>query len=99
MVNCSGLRVSGSVNGVHAGKGRLLGYVISHDQAQAQGVVFYDSLTCDGTVLHRVYVAPEQCPVYFRFGTGRDEGIVFENGLSVNAGACEAAVWSIGYEG
>jgi hypothetical protein len=95
----TGKRATGMANPIHTGRGRLLGYLISHDQVTAQVVTFYDSLSAAGTVLLRVNVAPEQCPVFVRFGIppGRDEGIEFATGLSICAGNCEVSLWSVNY--
>ena len=92
-----GVRVAGAVGGFQSGAGRLLGYLISHKEAAAQTVTFYDSKTASGTILHVVIVPAANCPYYVRFGHGgREEGIAFSVGLSVNAGSCEVAVWSVG---
>jgi hypothetical protein len=94
-----GFRVVGSTAGVHVGSGRLVGYLISHDEDTPQSVIFYDSTSVGGTVLHVVNVSPERSPFFVRFGQapGSEEGIPFSNGLSVNAGNCEVAIWSIGF--
>jgi len=94
-----GYRVTGQAAKVHSGSGRLIGYLISHDETTAQAVVFYDSTSMGGTVLHVVNVSPERSPFFVRFGQpfGSEEGIPFSNGLSINAGNCEVAIWSIGY--
>ena len=96
-----GQRVLGLASALHSGRGRLLGYMISHSESTAQAVTFYDSLSCEGIILHQVKVHPSRSPFFVRFGTppGKEEGIPFANGLSVNAGNCEVAVWSIGYVG
>jgi hypothetical protein len=96
-----GYRVLGLTSAVHSGRGRLLGYLISHSESTAQTVIFYDSLNCEGSVLHQVKLHPNRSPFFVRFGTppGKEEGIPFSTGLSVNAGNCEVAVWSIGYVG
>lgn len=95
-----GLRVAGVQEAVHCGRGRLYAYLASHDQISAQAVIFYDSVQCSGVVLHKIYVSPQQSPTYIRFGRspGKEEGLLFENGLSINAGNCELAVWAVGYE-
>jgi hypothetical protein len=94
-----GYRVVGSTAGVHVGAGRLIGYLISHDESTPQTVIFYDSPAVGGTVLHVVNVSPERSPFFVRFGQapGSEEGILFSSGLSINAGNCEVAIWSIGY--
>ena len=94
-----GFRVVGQAARVHTGAGRLIGYLISHAESTPQTVIFYDSLEVDGTVLHVVNVSTERSPFFVRFGQppGSEEGIPFSTGLSINAGNCEVAVWSIGY--
>jgi hypothetical protein len=94
-----GFRVVGQAANLHSGAGRLIGYLISHDESTPQTVIFYDATVVGGTVLHVVNVSPERSPFFVRFGEppGSDEGIPFSTGLSVNAGNCEVAVWSIGF--
>jgi hypothetical protein len=94
-----GLRVVSQAASVHTGTGRLIGYLVSHAESTPQSVIFYDSLDVGGTVLHVVNVSPERSPFFVRFGQapGSEEGIPFSTGLSVNAGNCEVALWSIGY--
>jgi hypothetical protein len=94
-----GYRVVGSTAAVHSGAGRLVGYLIIHDESTPQSVIFYDATAVGGSVLHVVTVSPERSPFFVRFGQapGSEEGIPFSNGLSVNAGNCEVAIWSIGY--
>ena len=94
-----GYRVVGQAAGVHTSAGRLLGYLISHDESTPQTVIFYDATAVGGTVLHVVNVSPERSPFFVRFGQapGAEEGIPFSTGLGVNAGNCEVAIWSIGF--
>jgi hypothetical protein len=94
-----GYRVVGSTAAVHTSAGRLVGYLVSHDEKTPQSVIFYDSPSVGGTVLHVVTVSTERSPFFVRFGQapGSEEGIPFSDGLSVNAGNCEVAIWSIGY--
>jgi hypothetical protein len=94
-----GYRVVGQAANIHNSAGRLLGYLISHDESTPQAVIFYDSTAVGGTVLHVVNVSPERSPFFVRFGLapGSEEGIPFSTGLSVNAGNCEVAIWSIGF--
>ena len=94
-----GMRASGIVT-LHSGPGRLLGYQISHSLATAQAVIFFDGASTAGARLMVVYVHPSACPVYVRFGVppGKEEGLSFSRGLTVNAGNCEVNVWSIGYD-
>jgi hypothetical protein len=81
---------------LHSGAGRLLGYLVSHNESTAQAVTFYDSASASGQVLHRVYVPAERCPALVRFGAGPGESINFSNGLTVDPGNCEVTVWSVG---
>jgi hypothetical protein len=94
-----GYRVVGQAAKIHSGPGRLLGYLISHEESTPQVVIFYDSTAVGGTPIHVVNVSPERSPFFVRFGQvpGAEEGIPFSTGLSVNAGNCEVAVWSIGF--
>ena len=89
----SGVRVFGTSAQLHARAGRLLGYLVSHAETSSQAVTFYDSPTASGTVLHKVNVAPEQCPFYVRF-SGQGEPIPFANGLAVDPGNCDVLVWA-----
>ena len=93
----TGFRVFGQPAVLHSGAGRLLGYLVSHNQAGARAVTFYDSPSAAGRVLHKVHVAPERSPVYVRFADGKDAGLPFSAGLAVDPGDCDVAVWSIGY--
>ena len=92
MANYNGVRVSGLVSNVHAGKGRLLGYMISHNESTNQEVTFYDNTTATGTVLAKVIVAPDQSPFFVRF----EEPQSFTTGLTVHPGNCEVSVWASG---
>ena len=96
-----GYRLLGLASAVHTGHGRLLGYLICHSESTTQTVTFYDSLSCAGTILHQVKLHPNRSPFFVRFGTppSMEEGIPFRTGLSVNAGNCEVAVWSVGFFG
>ena len=99
--NHDGLLVAaGTTPTLHSTAGRLLGYLVSHDQTSVQTITFYDNTAASGTVLHRIHVAPEQCPYYVRFGAPphRREGIKFTTGLTVDPGAnCDLAIWSVGF--
>ena len=92
MPNYNGVRVSGLVSTVHTGNGRLLGYMISHNEVGNQDVTFYDNTTATGTVLAKVIVAPDQSPFFVRF----DEPQTFTTALTVHPGNCEVAVWASG---
>ena len=92
----SGSRVYGSAKTLHTGQGKLIAYLVSHGESTVQAVTFYDAATAAGTVLHKVYVAPEQCPTYFKFGPGAGEPVTFTSGLSVDPGNCDVLVWSVG---
>ena len=95
MALSTGTRVFGSAKKLHTGFGQLTSYLISHKEAAAQTVTFYDNTTANGTMIHRVHVAPEQSPVFVRFG--KEDGIVFSTGLMVDPGNCDVAVWSVSY--
>jgi hypothetical protein len=89
----TGVRVFGTAGQLHAKSGRLLGYLVSHSETSSQAVTFYDSTSAGGTVLHKVNVAPEQCPFYVRF-SGQGEAIPFATGLTVDPGNCDVLVWA-----
>jgi hypothetical protein len=93
-----GTRVQGTSQVLHVGAGRLVGYLASHGEEEAQAVTFYDSETTSGTVLHKIWV-PSGEVVYIRFGmsSALDEAIPFSEGLAVDPGLCDVAVWAIGY--
>jgi hypothetical protein len=99
-----GTRVQGTAVVLHVGAGRLVGYLASHNEGESQAVVFYDSASTSGTVLHKIWV-PSGEVVYIRLGgyitsgvsSARDEAIPFSTGLAVDPGNCEVAVWAIGY--
>lgn len=86
---------------IHTGRGRIMGYLISHAESTVQTVTFYDNTAASGTVAHLVHVAPEQSPVFIQFARRVDEsklfGIDFDTGLTVVPGNCAVAVWCIGY--
>lgn len=86
---------------VHTGRGRIMAYLISHSEATAQTVTFYDNTAASGTIAHLVKVHPNRSPAYIQFARRPDEskllGIAFETGLTVDPGNCEVAVWAIGY--
>jgi hypothetical protein len=97
LVSGSGLG-GGASNPLHSHAGRLIAFLISHDQTSTQTVTFYDatSLPAAGSELAQVHVGPEQVPCYVRFP--REAAIPFSTGLSVDAGThCEVLVWSIDY--
>jgi len=96
--HCVGERVYGTSKLLNEGAGRLVGYMASHNEAEAEVVTFYDSLTASGTVIHRAWIPPGEV-VYIRFGmsSSRIESIPFSTGLTVDPGLCDVAVWSTGY--
>lgn len=88
---------------LHTGSGRVLAYLISHAQATAQTVTVYDNTAASGTILNRIHIAPEQCPIYIRFSqTSEDQEkaytVPFTTGLTVNPGMfCDIHVSFVGY--
>lgn len=98
MPNYNGSRVAGSSSTIHTGAGRLLGYLISHTESSTQTVIFYDNTAASGTILHKVNVASERCPVFVRFEdpAGKINALAFNTGLTVNPGNCEVSVWASG---
>jgi hypothetical protein len=87
----NGVRAS-ETNLVHTGSGYLLGYLVSHEESTAQAVFFYDNTEAGGTIIQKVFIAPEQSPAYIRWKTG----IAFSTGLYVVPGNCEVSVWVSG---
>lgn len=87
-------RVPSSAN-IHTGSGVLRGFLISHSEASADTVTFYDNTAASGDVLLIVKVAPERSPLYIRFP--RDDAVAFSTGLSVDVGNCDICVWSVGF--
>ena len=79
-------------NLVHTGKGFLLAYLISHEESTAQAVFFYDNTEAGGTIIQKVFVAPENSPCFIRWQVG----ISFSTGLFVIPGNCEVTVWANG---
>lgn len=79
-------------NLVHTGSGYLSGYLISHEETTSQAVFFYDNTEAGGTLIQKVFVAPECSPCYVRWNAG----IAFANGLYVVPGNCEVNVWASG---
>ncbi len=90
----SGAPATGS-SPVVSGPGKLLGFLISHQEVTAQGVVFYDNTTATGTVLLTVYVAPERSPCFLMLP--RDLPFKFSTGLTVDNGTCAVNVWAVAY--
>jgi hypothetical protein len=80
------------------GAGILRGLIISHDQTTAQSVTFYDNTAASGTILLKVWVAPEQCPVHLEWQ--RAESPSFSTGLSyaVSHANVEVSVWASEYD-
>ena len=86
--------VPGGTKNIHAGKGALLGLVISHSESTVQTVTIYDSLSAAGVLLARFQVAPERSPAYVLFPDGYP--LRFSTGLTVAAGACDVCVIATG---
>jgi hypothetical protein len=80
------------------GAGILRGILISHDQVTAQSVIFYDNTAASGTILLKVWVAPEQCPVHIEWQ--RSDSPAFSTGLSFAASHAnvEVSVWAVDYD-
>ena len=88
----------GASNPLHSHAGRLIAFLITHDQVTVQTVTFYDatSLPAAGSELAQIHVDPNQVPFYVRFP--RDASVAFTTGLCVDAGAnCEVLIWSVDY--
>jgi hypothetical protein len=86
-----------TANPVITGAGRLLGFLISHDQAAVQTITFYNNTSAAAPVLLTVHVAPEGSPFFVYFP--RDQGVPFTTGLSVDnaSGNADVAIWAIGF--
>ncbi len=82
-------------NPIHSAPGILRGFLISHDQASVQTVIFYDCTgsPSPGDEFLAVDVAPEASPFFVMFP--RDQGIPFTIGLRVSSSYCQIAVWSV----
>jgi hypothetical protein len=87
----SGTRPAGA--NIVAGPGLLLGFLVSHAQATAQTLTFYDNTLAAGAILLVVHLAPEQSPAHVRLG--RENAVKFSVGLSYDAPNCELAVWAL----
>lgn len=75
------------------GPGKLLGLLVSHDQAAVQTLTFYDNTAASGPILTAIDIAPEQCPAYLMFP--RDLWLQFDTGLTVDPGHCHLTLWII----
>ncbi|MGD8626204.1 MAG: hypothetical protein PVJ34_16825 [Anaerolineae bacterium] len=81
---------------IHTGEGRIYALIISHAEVTAQKVVLYDDTSAQaGDEILVLWIAPERCPVFYRFP--RSQSIHFTDGLYIDNGNCEVAVWGIGY--
>jgi hypothetical protein len=98
-INLNGYSAPDTEYKVHRGAGRLLGYIVSHKEASAQTVTFYDNEQASGKVLHKVHINPGLPPFSIRFSTaaGEEAGILFVNGLYVDAQNCAVSIWSVGF--
>ena len=85
-----GTRITNAAAAIHAGPGRVTALVVSHLSSSAQPVILYDSLTCSGTILAYLFIAPEQCPAVITL----PGELRFSTGLSINAGSCEVNLWA-----
>lgn len=85
----------GLSNPIHSAAGVLRGFLISHDQASVQTVIFYDCTgsPSPGDELLVVDVAPEASPFFVMFA--REDAIPFTTGLRVSSSYCQTAVWSV----
>jgi len=79
---------------LHTGAGRLLGFLLSSDQAGAQEVVFYDATTAaPGSELLVVQVPTGVVPFYVMFP--RELAPAFATGLYVDPNSATVAVWAV----
>ena len=79
---------------IATGAGRLLSFLVSHGEAGAQAVTFYDNTAGSGTVLLVVDVPAGIRPTLIRFP--RAEAPAFATGLYVIANSAHVAVWVVG---
>lgn len=79
---------------VHAGKGAVVGLVVSHEESTTQTVTVYDSLEASGLVLMRLKVHAERSPFYIVFPSKYRPR--FNTGLTVAAGNCDVVVIAAG---
>ena len=84
---------------LHTGAGRLFALLLSHNQTSAQTVTLYDNTAASGTVLAQMHLHPQQSPTYLRLGAapGREEGLQFSHGLTVDPGTCDVMLWLAAY--
>lgn len=88
------LKSGGASATLHSAAGRLLGFLISHTQATAQTVTFYnDTAATAGKEILVVNVHPYASPYLLMLE--RDAGIEFDSALHVAQGNCDVAVWSV----
>lgn len=98
LARISGERIATTGNvTLHTGRGRLMGVLISNDNAAVQDVTFYDALD----VILLIHVHPALAPIYISFAEagGKLEGISFTTSLIVNKGHAdvELNVWYLEY--
>jgi hypothetical protein len=95
----SGYRVAVTgVTTVYTGAGRLLGLLISHNQASIQILLIQDN----ATTIAQIYCPAGMSPIYISFGAGeppggKQEGIPFTTSLVVTRGNVEVNLWYLGY--
>ena len=88
------LKSGGSSATLHTAAGRLLAFLVSHTQASAQTVTFYNATAATGgTEILVLNVHPNASPAFIQFY--RDAGIPFDTALHVAQGNCDVAVWSV----
>jgi hypothetical protein len=75
------------------GSGRLLAFLITHAEAAAQRVTFYDNTTATGTVIADLHIAPERSPFYLRLSP--NDAFIFSTGLSLTYTNCTVVVWAV----
>ncbi len=88
----SGTRVSGSAVTLHTGKGWLLAVLVSHGQAAAQTVTFYDNTAASGAVILTLTLPANPAPCYVEFLAP----IAFSQGLTVAPAGADVNVWAKG---
>lgn len=81
--------VAGGTRTLFTSRGKLLSLLASHDQEGIQVVTLYDGAAPAGHVMLKLHLQPGQV-TYLPFPP--DFPLLFENGLSVEAGACYVTV-------
>lgn len=85
--------VGGGTRTIFTSRGKLLALLASHDKEGIQAVTVYDGAAPGGHVMLKLLLGPGQV-VYLPFPP--DFPLLFENGLSVEAGECHVSLIAAG---